>query len=125
MSRSKRSPKRLQTDKGTEFTNAKVQRFLRERKIEFFTTNSEMKAAIVERFNRTLKTKMWKYFTAQNTRRYVDVLQSLVNGYNQSYHRSIKMKPVDVRKSDSLFIRHQLYAKTVSKRRTKKPINMG
>ena len=68
LKRSGRAPQRLQTDKGSEFLNAQVQRFLKEQKIEFFTTNSEMKAAIVERFNRTLKNKMWKYFTAQKKR---------------------------------------------------------
>ena len=68
-----------------------------------------MKAAIVERFNRTLKTKMWKYFTAKSTNRYVDVLQSLVDGYNSSHHRSIGMRPADVRESDSFDIRQRLY----------------
>ena len=110
LKRSERTPKRLQTDKGSEFINAQVQRFLRQRNIEFFTTNSEMKAAIIERFNRTCKGKMWKYFTAQNTRRYLDVLQSLVNGYNHSYHRTIKMRPADVRERDSITIRQRLYA---------------
>ena len=120
LKRSGRAPQRLQTDKGSEFLNAQVQRFLKEQKIEFFTTNSEMKAAIVERFNRTLKGKMWKFFTAKNTTRYLDVLQSLVNGYNHSYHRSIKMRPVDVRERDSMAIRQRLYATTNRKKRATK-----
>ena len=121
LERSGRAPQRLQTDKGSEFLNAQVQRFLKKRNIEFFTTNSEMKAAIVERFNRTLKTRMWKYFTAQNTTRYLDVLQSLVDGYNHSRHRSIKMRPVDVREQDSMAIRQRLYAtKTTTKKRIAK-----
>ena len=118
LKRSGRVPRRLQTDKGTEFINAQVQSFLKGRKIEFFTTNSEMKAAIVERFNRTLKTKMWKYFTARNTNRYIDVLQSLVEGYNKSRHRSIGMRPVDVRESDSIAIRQRLYGSALRQRRT-------
>ena len=109
LKRSGRAPRRLQTDKGSEFVNKQVQRFLKERNVEFFTTNSEMKAAIVERFNRTLKTKMWKYFTANSTNGYIDVLQSLVGGYNQSRHRSIGMRPADVRESDSFVIRQRLY----------------
>jgi transposase InsO family protein len=57
-----RRPVRLQTDKGTEFTNRVFQKILRENEVHFFTTqNEETKASIVERFNRTLKTKMWKY----------------------------------------------------------------
>lgn len=88
-----RKPNKLQTDKGTEFTNRGVQKLLQEHSVEFFTTNNETKASVVERFNRTLKTKMWKYFTAQNTERYLDVLSHLMKAYNHSYHRSIKTTP--------------------------------
>ena len=56
-----RKPKRLQSDRGSEFTNKKVQLFLRKHNIQFFTTDSELKASIVERFNRTLKTRMSQY----------------------------------------------------------------
>ena len=59
------SPKKLQTDKGTEFLNGNFQSFLKEKSIHLFTTNSELKASVLERFNRTLKTRMWKYFTAK------------------------------------------------------------
>ena len=62
-----RQPIGLQTDRGTEFTNRVFQKFLKENNVHFFTTyNDETKASIVERFNRTLKTKMWKYFTQRN-----------------------------------------------------------
>ena len=105
-----RRPKRLQTDKGSEFTNGKVQQFLKQNGIHFFTTNGdEQKASIVERFNRTLKGRMFKYFTAANTYRYVDVLQDLVSAYNNTRHRSIKMKPVNVRKRHQTEIRRHLY----------------
>ena len=61
--------------------------------------NEEVKASIVERFNRTLKTRIWKYFTAHNdTRRYIDVLPQLVNAYNNTTHSSTKMKPAQVEK---------------------------
>ena len=58
------SPEKLQTDKGTEFLNRNFQSLLKENSIHFLTTNSELKVSVVERFNRTLKTRMWKYFTA-------------------------------------------------------------
>ena len=61
--------------------------------IEWFETYNETKAQIVERFNRTLKDRMYKYFTASNTKRWVDVLPDLVYDYNNSYHRSINMTP--------------------------------
>ena len=105
----KRVPKRLQTDKGTEFLNKPVQQFLKKHNVHFFTTETEMKASIVERFNRTLKTRMYKYFTAKNTLRYIDVLQDLVNAYNNTSHRSIGMVPANVNKRHELEIRQRLY----------------
>ena len=68
-----RSPEKLQTDKGTEFLNRNFQSLLKENSVHFFTTNSEVKASVVERFNRTLKTRMWKYFTAKNNRVYIGI----------------------------------------------------
>ena len=95
--KSGRSPKSLQTDKGTEFKNKEFQNFLKTKKIHFFTTkNPETKASIVERFQRTLKTCMWKYFTHHRTLKYVDILPKLVHSYNHAYHRNIKCAPVSV-----------------------------
>ena len=59
-----RAPNTLQTDKGTEFLNRPLQKLLKEHGVNHFAThNEETKASIVERFNRTLKTRMWRYFT--------------------------------------------------------------
>ncbi|CAB3987965.1 uncharacterized transposon-derived [Paramuricea clavata] len=74
-----RKPETFHSDKGTEFMNRKFQAFLEKHNIRFFTTQNEAKASIVERFNRTLKTKMWKYFTAKNTLKYVEIIQKLFN----------------------------------------------
>jgi transposase InsO family protein len=90
---SPRKPARLQTDKGREFYNAPVRRFLSEQGVELFSTNSDHKAAVVERFNRTLKHRIYKHFTASNTRRYLDVLPDIVRSYNDSYHRTIGQRP--------------------------------
>ncbi len=75
----------------------------------FFTTHNETKASVVERFNRTLKTKMWKYFTAKNTYAYVAVLPKLVSAYNRSFHRSIKRTPNSVTPANSEVVWHTLY----------------
>lgn len=88
-----RKPTLLQTDKGTEFINKNTQELFKENNIQWFATENETKAQIVERFNRTLKDKMYKYFTANDTKRWVDVLPDLVQNYNNSFHRSIKMTP--------------------------------
>ena len=106
----RRRPRTLQTDKGTEFTNREVQAYLKREKIGFFTTeNEETKAQIVERFWRTLKGRMFKYFTYKKTDRYVDVLDDLVHSYNHTYHRSIKMKPAEVREENEAQVHRTLY----------------
>lgn len=91
-----RKPTRIQTDKGKEFYNTQVRKFLKDQGVELFSTDSDNKAAIVERFNRTLKSRMYKHFTAWNTRKYLDVLQDIVYSYNHSMHRTIGRRPVDV-----------------------------
>ena len=58
-----RKPPTLQTDQGTEFLNRVFQKFLRDNNTAFFTVKSGLKASVVERFNRTCKNKMYKYFT--------------------------------------------------------------
>lgn len=105
-----RKPSVLQTDQGKEFTNTHFQQYLKREGIDFFTTyNEEIKASVVERFNRTLKTKMWKYFTRNNTQVYINILEDLVWSYNHSYHRSIKMQPVQVNKTNEEEVWHHLY----------------
>ena len=119
-----RKPLRLQTDKGTEFLNRYFQTLLRENDIKFFTTHNETKASIVERFNRTLKTKMWRYFTWKNTLNYLSVLPQLLKSYNSSLHRSIKTKPILVTKKNEEQIWHTLYD-TGPSRRIKFKFNVG
>ena len=104
-----RKPVKLHTDHGTEFLNKQFQTYLRGNDIQFFTTNNETKASVVERFNRTLKTRMFKYFTFKNTRKYIDILPELVESYNNSYHRSIGTKPILVNKKNENKIWETLY----------------
>ena len=105
-----RKPIKLQTDKGKEFINAFFQDKLRERGIQFYVSqNEDIKASVVERFNRTLKTKMWKFFTHRNTYRYVDVLQDMVHSYNNTFHRTIGQAPSSVKKEDVPKLREKMY----------------
>ena len=90
-----RKPQRIQTDKGTEFFNSDMRTLFRAERIHHFASESDQKAAVCERFNRTLKTRLWVYFTANNTRRYTNILQDIVYAYNHSPHRSIGMHPAD------------------------------
>lgn len=109
--KSGRIPKTFQTDKGTEFLNRLVQNYFKKNDVHFFVTHSDKKASVIERWNRTLKTKMWKYFTFKNTWRYIDVLPDLLESYNNSFHRSIQMKPVEVNKKNESLVWHTLYGK--------------
>jgi len=104
-----RRPKSVRCDKGGEFNNAKVKAYLDEKGITLFTSQNEVKAAIVERFQRTLKGYMWRYFTATNKDRYIDKLQSFVHAYNHRLHRSIKRRPVDVTEKNQHEIFETLY----------------
>src|SRR2546425_13256414 len=102
--------KLLQTDKGTEFLNFSFQKLLKDRNIRHYTSeNDDIKAAVVERFNRTLKNVMWRYLTHTSSGRYIDVLPQLVSSYNNTYHRSIKMAPSEVTAQNEAVVRRRLY----------------
>jgi len=104
-----RVPVYLQTDKGKEFIARGMQKFLEENGIRFrVARNPDIKAAIVERFNRTLKERMWRYFTHKNTRRYVDVLQDIVRAYNLTRHSSTKMQPAIVTRENARIARENI-----------------
>jgi len=82
---------------------------LRRPGIHFYTSkNEDLKASVVKRFNRTLKTKMYRYFTHANTQRYVDVLNDLLHSYN-TYHQSIVMAPAKVDRHNKDEVRARLY----------------
>eukprot|EP00732_Lithocolla_globosa_P000137 Lithocolla_globosa_v1_NODE_27_length_9260_cov_179.654861.p2 type:complete len:375 gc:universal NODE_27_length_9260_cov_179.654861:3496-4620(+) len=91
-----REPEKIQTDDGKEFYNKDVKELFNKHQIELFSTGNETKASIIERFNRTLKEKMYKLFDVNQNFRYIDDLQDLLDNYNSTYHSSIKMKPIDV-----------------------------
>ena len=91
----KRKPKFLWTDNGKEFYNKEVQDLLNENNIKLYSTNnSEIKSAVIERFNRTFKNMMYKKFTENNNTIFYNILDKLVNNYNNKYHSTIKMTPI-------------------------------
>ena len=105
-----------QFDEGKEFYNVGVRQLLKEYNIEYFSTAfGSKKASIVERFNRTLKTSMWKYFYNEDTNNWLDVLDSLVKNYNNTKHRSILMKPVDVNEENKHIVWTTLFGHPLGK----------
>ena len=100
-----RKPEKMWVDKGKEFYNKDVEEL-----IELYSTENEEKSSVVERWIRTMKEKMWKYFTDNNTNVYVDILPDLVEDYNNTRHSSIKMTPVEAsKKKNELTVWRNLY----------------
>ena len=91
-----RKCKFLWTDRGKEFYNKQVQDLLDDNNIKLYSTNnSEIKSAVIERFNRTFKNMMYKKFTENNNTIFYNILDELVNNYNNKYHSTIKMSPIE------------------------------
>uniref|UniRef100_A0ABD2W899 Integrase catalytic domain-containing protein n=1 Tax=Trichogramma kaykai TaxID=54128 RepID=A0ABD2W899_9HYME len=97
---SDKHPKNLHTDNGKEFYNSTFSQLMKKFKINHYSTFTHMKASICERFNRTLKEKMWRLFSLNGNYKWLDALPKLLNDYNNTVHRTIGMKPKDVKKSN-------------------------
>jgi transposase InsO family protein len=106
---SPRKPDKLQTDKGKEFLNRQFQNLCKENDIIFFTTNSDFKAAIAERFIRTIKTKIYQYLDDSATNTYIDQFQALIDSYNSTIHSTIGIAPKDVNESNVPKVLNHLY----------------
>ena len=104
-----RRPRQLQTDQGKEFYNRPFQQVLKKHTIHHFSTYGDTKASVIERLNRTLKERLYRYLTVANTLTFVDVLPQVVQGYNASWHRSIGRAPQDVTPHNELQVWHRLY----------------
>ena len=110
-------PSRLWPDKVTEFYNQQLKAVLAANNVMLYSTENEEKSSTVERWNKTMKNIIWKYFTANNTQKYIDVLSSMVEKYNNTYHRSIKLTPSDARNPSSYqHVHNALYANSLGAR---------
>ena len=110
---SPRQPQRVQSDDGTEFMNAKVQAFLKQHQVDHFSTQGDTKAALAEVLIKTLKTKLFRYFTAGNTLTYLKALPLIVEQYNYTVHSSIQEKSAHVTPENEYQIWKQLCQKRV------------
>lgn len=93
-------PKNIHSDEGKEFFNKNFASLMKKNEINHYHTYSKMKASIVERFNRTLKNKMWKQFSLNGNYKWTPFLKTLIDAYNKTYHRTIRMKPIEVTKKN-------------------------
>ena len=104
-----RSCRKLATDKGSEFYNPDFRRLMRARKIVHYSPHSPIKVSLIERFNRTLKSRMFKFFTEKNTLKYVNVLPQMVDAYNNRIHSSFGMKRSQVNRRNQRRVWQHLY----------------
>ena len=95
---SNRKPNKIWVDQGGELYNNVFEKWLSDNDINMYSTYNEGKSVVAERFIRTLKNKLYKHMTATGTNVYYDVLDYVVNKYNNTKHSTIKMKPIDVGK---------------------------
>ena len=102
LNESKRKPNKIWVDHGSEFCNNVFKKFLKENDIEMYSKNNEGKSVVSERFIKTLKLKFIKNLTAVGKNVYFNVLDDIVDKYNNTYHSSIKMKLKDV--TDDSFV---------------------
>ena len=97
----KNKPKELWVDEGKEYYNKNVKDLLAKNNIEIYSTENEEKSSVCERWNRTIKEKMYKRFTMQNNTVYIDILPKILASYNNSKNRSIVMTPNEARKPEN------------------------
>lgn len=116
----KKIPRNLHTDEGKEFYNKHVQRSMNKHGINHYSTYSKMKASIVERFNRTFLNKLWPKFNIQGSHKWLHHLQQIIDQYNSTVHRTIKMRPIDVNEENQKRLLETVYKRnqTISANKT-------
>ena len=93
-----RKPEYLWTDKGKQCYNKFFGDLLNKNKITLYSTENEEKSSVCERWNKTIKTKVWKQFTVRGDTQYLDILPKILEQYNNTKHSLIKMTPTEASK---------------------------
>ena len=89
-------------------------KWLRDNDIVMYSTYNEGKSVVAERFIRTLKSKIYKHMTSISKNVYIDKLDDIVNEYNNTYHTTMKMKPIDVKDNNTLILIKKLIIKILN-----------
>ena len=105
---SNRKPNKIWVDKGSEFYNNSFKKWLKDNDIDMYSIHNKGKSVVAERFIRTLKTKIYKYMNLVSKNVYFDKLDDIMGEYNNTYHRTIKMKPIDVKDNTYLDSKKEL-----------------
>ena len=104
INQSNRKPNKIWVDQGGEFYNRVFKKWLSDNDIIMYSTFNEGKSVVAERFIRTLRNKLYKHMTATDKNVYYDVLDDVVNEYNNTKHNTVKMKPIDVGDNKRVYI---------------------
>lgn len=102
-------PKNLQTDMGKEFYNKDFKDLMHKWNINHYSTYSVLKASIVERAIRTVKSRVWKQFSLQGNYKWLDILPKIVKDYNNTKHRTTGMKPAEITKKHEKYLLKNVY----------------
>ena len=97
LKQSNKKPNKIWVDKGSEFYNASFKKWFQDNNIVMYSTKNEGKSVVAERFIRTLKSKIYKYMTSISNNVYINKLDDIFDEYNNTYHTTIRMKPIDVK----------------------------
>ena len=95
LKKSNRKPNKISVDKSSEFYNNSFKKWLQDNNIVMYSTHNEEKSVAAERFIRTLENNIYKYMTSISKNVYINKLDDTVDEYNNTYHRTIKTKPID------------------------------
>ena len=97
LDKSGRKPNKIWVDQGSQFYNHNFKKWLANNDISMYSTYNEGKSVVAERFIRTLKNNLYKHMTTVSKNVYYNVLDDIVKKYNNTWHSTIKMKPIDVK----------------------------
>ena len=116
-------PKYIWSDKEPAFLSKEMQQFFKDNNVKIYHTNSHLKAVVIERFNRSLRELMMKEFVKNNNTVWYNILPKLTKIYNNRYHFTLKMAPIEVNKSNERYIKENIYTYNKTNKNPKFKIN--
>ena len=119
----KNKPKFIWSDKEPAFFSKEMQKFFKDNNVKLYHTNSHLKSVVIERINRSLRELLMKHFTKNNNTIWYNILPKLIKIYNNRYHSTIKMKPIQVNKSNEKYIKENIYTYDKTTKNPKFKIN--
>ena len=114
-----RKPKYIWSDQESSFFSKEMLKFFEDNNVKIYHTYSNLKAVVIERFNRSLRELMMKEFVKNNNTVWYNILPELIKKYNNRYHRTIKMRPIDVNKTNEKHIKNTVYNYDITNKKPK------